>query len=178
MIGWCCTTSILLQIAKAQGAFVASTCGTHNVEFVKGLGADRPIDYKKERCVQRLLSADMGAPCCCGLQVADAAASSSKHDGTYCCHATELVRRNSGVPYAPVICKVCSLGELTCAMLCNSCESLVARDRVLLVRPAKQPTVGFLPVLGLPACRFEDVFPGTPYDLVVDTMGGDYELRR
>lgn len=27
-------------------------------------------------------------------------------------------------------------------------------------------------------CRFEDVFPGTPYDLVVDTMGGDYELRR
>ena len=28
------------------------------------------------------------------------------------------------------------------------------------------------------ACRFEDVFPGTPYDVVVDTMGGDYELRR
>lgn len=27
-------------------------------------------------------------------------------------------------------------------------------------------------------CRFEDAFPGTPYDLVVDTMGGDYELRR
>jgi hypothetical protein len=29
-----------------------------------------------------------------------------------------------------------------------------------------------------PARRFEDAFPGTPYDLVVDTMGGDYELRR
>lgn len=28
------------------------------------------------------------------------------------------------------------------------------------------------------ACRFEDAFPSTPYDLVVDTMGGDYELRR
>jgi hypothetical protein len=29
------------------------------------------------------------------------------------------------------------------------------------------------------ACnRFEDAFPGVPYDLVVDTMGGDYELRR
>lgn len=27
-------------------------------------------------------------------------------------------------------------------------------------------------------CRFEDAFPGTPYAVVVDTIGGDYELRR
>ena len=27
-------------------------------------------------------------------------------------------------------------------------------------------------------CRFEDAFPGTPYDVVVDTIGGDYEVRR
>jgi NADPH:quinone reductase-like Zn-dependent oxidoreductase len=40
----------LLQIAKAQGAFVASTCSTRNVEFVtKVLGADQAIDYTKEK---------------------------------------------------------------------------------------------------------------------------------
>lgn len=27
-------------------------------------------------------------------------------------------------------------------------------------------------------CRFEDVFPGTPYDTVLDLIGGDYEVRR
>ena len=39
-----------LQIAKSQGAFVSTTCGTINVEFVtKELGADQAIDYKKEK---------------------------------------------------------------------------------------------------------------------------------
>lgn len=39
----------LLQIAKAQGAFVATTCSGRNADFVKKLGADRPIDYTQER---------------------------------------------------------------------------------------------------------------------------------
>jgi NADPH:quinone reductase-like Zn-dependent oxidoreductase len=42
---------MVLQIAKAQGAFVATTCSGRNTDFVRKLGADRPIDYTKERCV-------------------------------------------------------------------------------------------------------------------------------
>eukprot|EP00879_Flechtneria_rotunda_P005960 GHRR01006266.1.p1 GENE.GHRR01006266.1~~GHRR01006266.1.p1 ORF type:complete len:338 (+),score=95.80 GHRR01006266.1:261-1274(+) len=39
-----------IQIAKAQGAFVATTCGSRNAEFVtRELGADQAIDYKKEK---------------------------------------------------------------------------------------------------------------------------------
>lgn len=37
------------QIAKAQGAFVATTCSGRNSDFVKKLGADTAIDYTKER---------------------------------------------------------------------------------------------------------------------------------
>lgn len=38
-----------MQIAKAQGAFVATTCSGRNADFVTKLGADRAIDYTKER---------------------------------------------------------------------------------------------------------------------------------
>jgi len=37
-----------IQIAKAAGAVVYTTCGTDNVEWVKALGADVVIDYKKQ----------------------------------------------------------------------------------------------------------------------------------
>jgi NADPH:quinone reductase-like Zn-dependent oxidoreductase len=40
--------SFAVQIAKAAGALVTAVCGTHNVERVNGLGADRVIDYRKE----------------------------------------------------------------------------------------------------------------------------------
>jgi NADPH:quinone reductase-like Zn-dependent oxidoreductase len=39
--------SIAIQIAKHLGAFVATTCGPSNVDFVRGLGADLAIDYTK-----------------------------------------------------------------------------------------------------------------------------------
>eukprot|EP00884_Botryococcus_braunii_P015150 jgi/Botrbrau1/23636/Bobra.55_2s0023.1 len=40
---------VALQLAHIRGAQVSATCGTPNVDFVKGLGADEVIDYKKEQ---------------------------------------------------------------------------------------------------------------------------------
>ncbi|WP_436490887.1 NADP-dependent oxidoreductase [Chitinophaga sp. ARDCPP14] len=40
--------TIAIQLAKHLGATVATTTGTSNVEWVKALGADVVIDYKKE----------------------------------------------------------------------------------------------------------------------------------
>ena len=40
--------SFAIQYAKAKGAYVYTTTSTSNVEWVKALGADRVIDYRKE----------------------------------------------------------------------------------------------------------------------------------
>ncbi|MFT5834597.1 MAG: NADPH:quinone reductase-like Zn-dependent oxidoreductase [Cognaticolwellia sp.] len=40
--------SFAIQYAKAKGAYVYTTTSTTNVEWVKALGADQVIDYKKE----------------------------------------------------------------------------------------------------------------------------------
>ncbi len=40
--------SLAIQLAKASGAYVFTTCGVYNVDLVKGLGADRPINYRTE----------------------------------------------------------------------------------------------------------------------------------
>ena len=40
--------SFAIQYAKAKGAFVYTTTSTKNVDWVKALGADQVIDYKKE----------------------------------------------------------------------------------------------------------------------------------
>lgn len=40
--------SLAIQIAKARGAFVAATASTDDAAFVKEIGADMVIDYKRE----------------------------------------------------------------------------------------------------------------------------------
>jgi len=42
-----------VQIAKHLGASVTGVCSTRNVEMVRGLGADRVVDYKHEDFVTR-----------------------------------------------------------------------------------------------------------------------------
>lgn len=44
--------SFAIQIAKAAGAYVYTTCGGYDVDFVKSIGADRAIDYRNENFVE------------------------------------------------------------------------------------------------------------------------------
>lgn len=46
----------VIQIAKALGCRVTTTCSTRNVQFCKGLGADEVIDYTAEDVVRVLKS--------------------------------------------------------------------------------------------------------------------------
>jgi len=48
-----------IQLAKHAGATVATTTGTSNVEFVKRLGADIVVDYKKQRFEEVLRDCDV-----------------------------------------------------------------------------------------------------------------------
>ncbi|MFL6686444.1 NADP-dependent oxidoreductase [Paraburkholderia graminis] len=48
-----------IQLAKHLGAFVATTTSTANVEWVKGLGADVVIDYKKDDFEKTLAGYDV-----------------------------------------------------------------------------------------------------------------------
>jgi NADPH:quinone reductase-like Zn-dependent oxidoreductase len=48
--------SFAIQIAKAAGTYVYTTCGGYDAEFVKSLGADRAIDYRNENFIDIVLN--------------------------------------------------------------------------------------------------------------------------
>ncbi len=48
-----------VQFAKWKGAYVIGTASGHNLNFVKQLGADEVIDYKKERFEDKLTDLDL-----------------------------------------------------------------------------------------------------------------------
>lgn len=50
--------TIAIQIAKSAGAYVATTVSSKDVEYVKNLGADEVIDYKKEKFEEMLREYD------------------------------------------------------------------------------------------------------------------------
>lgn len=50
--------TIAIQIAKSIGAYVSTTVSSKDVEFVKSLGADEAIDYKKEKFEEKLKDFD------------------------------------------------------------------------------------------------------------------------
>ncbi len=47
--------SFAIQFAKYAGARVAVTCGPANIDYVRGLGADRAIDYRSENVLAAVL---------------------------------------------------------------------------------------------------------------------------
>jgi NADPH:quinone reductase-like Zn-dependent oxidoreductase len=46
--------SFAIQLMKAWGAWVATTCSTGNVDFVRGLAADVAVDYRRQRVADEL----------------------------------------------------------------------------------------------------------------------------
>lgn len=52
--------SFAIQIAKAAGAYVYTTCGRYDSEIVKILGADRVIDYRNEDFVDVVMKETSG----------------------------------------------------------------------------------------------------------------------
>jgi NADPH:quinone reductase-like Zn-dependent oxidoreductase len=48
-----------IQIAKAKGAWVATTCAAEDFDFVTSLGADQAIDYKHDRFEDRVSDIDL-----------------------------------------------------------------------------------------------------------------------
>lgn len=50
---------LAIQIAKAKGAWVATTCAGDDLDFVRSLGADQGIDYRQDKFEDRLSDIDL-----------------------------------------------------------------------------------------------------------------------
>ncbi|KAK1931373.1 NADPH-dependent alkenal/one oxidoreductase [Phytophthora citrophthora] len=59
-----------IQIAKALGAEVITTCSARNVELVKSLGADQVVDYTKEKWADVLAEHSVDLIYDCGMEPA------------------------------------------------------------------------------------------------------------
>lgn len=49
---------VAIQLAKATGAYIATTVSTNDIDFVRKLGADEVIDYTKEKFEERIKDFD------------------------------------------------------------------------------------------------------------------------
>ncbi|MDF5708194.1 MAG: zinc-dependent alcohol dehydrogenase family protein [Nostoc sp. S4] len=49
-----------IQIAKAAGAYVYTTCGSYDRDFVKSIGADRAIDYRNQDFINIIMQETNG----------------------------------------------------------------------------------------------------------------------
>ncbi len=60
-----------VQIAKAKGAWVAATCSTRHLDFVRGLGADQVIDYSAGNFADEVSGIDVVLNCIGGQTAID-----------------------------------------------------------------------------------------------------------
>jgi NADPH:quinone reductase-like Zn-dependent oxidoreductase len=65
--------SLAIQLAKHLGAEVFATCSTPNVDLVRSLGADHPIDYRKARYEDVARGVDLVVDCLGGRDLDKAA---------------------------------------------------------------------------------------------------------
>lgn len=70
-----------IQIAKAKGAWVATTCANRDLEFVRGLGADQAIDYQNDHFDEMLKDIDLVFDLVAG-EVQEKSFKVLKHGGT------------------------------------------------------------------------------------------------
>tara|TARA_R110002110_G_scaffold205066_1_gene416735 strand:- start:135807 stop:136760 length:954 start_codon:yes stop_codon:yes gene_type:complete len=63
--------SVAIQVAKAHGAWVATTCSAGNAEFVKSLGADEVVDYTSQDFTEVLSDIDIALDVMGGQVIVD-----------------------------------------------------------------------------------------------------------
>jgi NADPH:quinone reductase-like Zn-dependent oxidoreductase len=110
-----------IQFAKAKGAWVATTCGSDDADFVRDLGADLVIDYKNQRFEDEVHELDLVYDLM-GAETQDRSFSVLKRGGTLISTLQEpdhdkaaekqlLVARYMAEPNAAQLTEICGLIE-------------------------------------------------------------------